>query len=252
MTTLAQYNKWLKEEAIRLEKAFLPFQVNDSVKVSQGFGEKWQPNIYAQFKMKGHNGFDWGMKNLTPIICVAKRAKIVNLGFDGQTKGYGRYVRTLADDGEDVFAHLDRWADLKLGQYVERGQVLGLSDNTGFSTGSHLHYGYRPKGFIYGNGFKGYVDPVPRLQAIYKEENMLNTDELENWAVIKNPGGDSAFVKDGFKYMFGKIDLSNPALHYTFIHNAKFITVDRWDKIPTAKHSAKERLDGKVKDDKPV
>ncbi len=52
------------------------------------------------------------------------------------------YVRILHDDGSmAVYAHLDyEGVDVRLGQQVRRGQRIGRSGNTGFSTGPHLHF----------------------------------------------------------------------------------------------------------------
>ena len=54
--------------------------------------------------------------------------------------GYGKNV--VLDHGNGVesrYAHLKK-IDVKLGQRVERGQVIGLVGSTGRSTGPHLHY----------------------------------------------------------------------------------------------------------------
>lgn len=52
------------------------------------------------------------------------------------------YVRVLHDDGTmAVYAHLAlETVQYPMGKRVERGQVIALSGNTGFSTGPHLHF----------------------------------------------------------------------------------------------------------------
>lgn len=56
------------------------------------------------------------------------------------------------------YAHLDRRAALRVGQWVETGQVIGWVGNSGNASGgpTHLHYGiYLPSG--------GAIDPYPLL-----------------------------------------------------------------------------------------
>ena len=105
------------------------------------------PNpIYNQFGFRRHNGQDLGLVNgqkvYTPIPC-----DVVFIGYEA--KGAGHYVilRTqeqyLFNDeriayAEITFMHMQR-IDVSPGQRVFTGDVLGLGDNTGFSTGSHTH-----------------------------------------------------------------------------------------------------------------
>jgi murein DD-endopeptidase MepM/ murein hydrolase activator NlpD len=53
---------------------------------------------------------------------------------------YGLNVRVQHGDGSmTLYAHLSS-IDVREGQDVSQGQVLGKTGNTGFSTGAHLHY----------------------------------------------------------------------------------------------------------------
>ncbi len=57
-----------------------------------------------------------------------------------QATGYGFHV--IVDHGngvEAIYAHLSR-IDVEKGQYVSKGQILGLGGSTGRSTGPHLHF----------------------------------------------------------------------------------------------------------------
>ncbi len=55
--------------------------------------------------------------------------------------GYGNYVYLKASDGTcAITAHLSR-VSVSLGQQLRTYDLIGLSGNTGNSTGAHLHYG---------------------------------------------------------------------------------------------------------------
>lgn len=59
---------------------------------------------------------------------------------DYEPRGYGKYVVVRHDNGlETVYAHLSA-ITCKQDQRVKAGQELGLSGNTGRSTGPHLHF----------------------------------------------------------------------------------------------------------------
>ncbi len=152
-------------------KHFYPL---DKVFITQYFGQKlWQKDAktgqmyeaYARFGMQGHNGLDFRVKFVdSPLgrreVSASQRGKAI-VGFDA--KGYGHFVRILHPDGsETVYGHLTR-ALIRNGDVVDAQQVIGLTGNSGFSTGAHLHWGYRPPSARYDNGFKGYVDPMTVL-----------------------------------------------------------------------------------------
>ena len=79
----------------------------------------------------------------TPIL--AAESGYVELSMD-TSYGYGRYV--IIDHGngmETVYGHMVQRL-CSVGDYVERGQVIGLVGSTGNSTGPHLHFEVRING----------------------------------------------------------------------------------------------------------
>jgi len=142
------------------------YPLKDKTFLTQLFGEN--PKIYSRFNLKGHNGLDFRTKYPdTPLgrrYVYASLAGVVSEIKNQGNSGYGLFIR-LGHNGDEqtVYGHLFR-TYVKVGQRVTEGEKIGLTDNTGFSTGAHLHFGYRPKGFNYNNGFAGYVDPLPYLK----------------------------------------------------------------------------------------
>ncbi|WP_353422484.1 phage tail tape measure protein [Staphylococcus delphini] len=70
--------------------------------------------------------------------------------------GYGNWVKVISGAMEMIFAHLRDFSKTPpTGKTVKAGDVIGLTGNTGFSTGPHLHFGIRKNGRD--------VDPEPYL-----------------------------------------------------------------------------------------
>jgi len=161
--------------------------------ITQGFGENALD--YSLLGLKGHNGIDF-----RTIHCdkgnawvIASHEGTIISDPDAQSDTAGRYVKILSDevliDGqkckvETIYFHLKSCKHPK-GTKVVRGQLIGISDNTGgFSTGPHLHFGFyilwkRANGTYTkdNNGYGGAVDPMPYLidgQVYQKGDNILS------------------------------------------------------------------------------
>jgi len=117
------------------------------VTLTQGFGEN--PATYAQFGLKGHNGLDYRTKLAdTPTgkrnVLAPYWGKVIEAANQGAKVGYGKFIRLeLKNGGQAVLGHLDSFK-VKVGDSVNPGDVIAVSDNTGFSSAAHLHFGYRP------------------------------------------------------------------------------------------------------------
>lgn len=145
--------------------------------ITQRFGVN--PEAYAVFGYRGHNGLDIGTPNGTRLS-AATDGTVAFAGDD--PGGYGINVYVLSTDGGAwICAHLQRGSlAVAFGDVVSRGEYLGLSDNTGNSTGPHLHVGYRPPHWNPANGYGGWIDPLPWLVALQEEEDGVATiAELE-------------------------------------------------------------------------
>lgn len=135
----------------------------DKVYITQGFG--LNPKMYARYGWKGHNGIDFRVRFAdSPLghrYVVAVDGGIVETT-RADAAGYGTHVRVRHKDGAmTIYAHLSK-SYVSKGQKVGQGDRLGLSGNTGDSTGAHLHFEYRPKGWEKntGNGYAGAADPI--------------------------------------------------------------------------------------------
>jgi hypothetical protein len=102
-----------------------------------------------------HKGLDIGVPTGTPIQAV-KRGTVVHAGESG---GYGNLVTIKHEDGTFTkYAHQSQ-INVKVGQQVEAGDVIGKVGSTGQSTGPHLHFEVRrgsPEGEV--------LDPIAYLE----------------------------------------------------------------------------------------
>ena len=93
---------------------------------------------------RGHKGLDIAAPRGTEIYsaCDGVVSKVNYTGWGG---GYGIYVMVENDDGNTcMYAHMCYTAlDIKEGDVVKRGQLLGYVGTTGNSTGNHLHFEVR-------------------------------------------------------------------------------------------------------------
>lgn len=87
----------------------------------------------------GHNGLDFGVVVGTPIESTMD-GKVTYAGWNNQ--GYGNLVIVENGDYKTYYAHLSS-IPVSVGDSVAAGSTIGLSGNTGNSTGPHLHYEIR-------------------------------------------------------------------------------------------------------------
>lgn len=102
-------------------------------RVSDGWGSRIHP-ISGQLEF--HNGIDISNAAGTPIYATAN-GKVIKVSYES---GYGRYI--VIDHGNGyrtLYAHLYSHQVL-IGDLVQKGQIIALMGNTGYSTGPHLHY----------------------------------------------------------------------------------------------------------------
>ena len=90
-----------------------------------------------------------GIDVSAPYLPVAASAggQVVFVGGD-ECCSYGLYIEIDHGDGYSTrYAHLSQFS-VGLGEFVEQGQIIGVSGTTGHSTGPHLHFELRRNGEI--------------------------------------------------------------------------------------------------------
>ena len=130
-------------------------------------------HIYAQFGLKGHNGVDYGCPIGTPIL-APHNGKVIEAAFDKY--GYGMYVKIENDKEGSILAHLKSFV-VNPGDIITEGTQIGISNNTGNSTGAHLHWGYFRKPRNKSDGYSGTTNPYPFLSENIPTPTLPVTDD---------------------------------------------------------------------------
>lgn len=107
--------------------------------LSSGFGYR-NESIYSNHEPYFHRGIDLASGEGSPILAPSN-GKIVYAGYNDS--GYGNLI--IIDHGyglKTYYAHLAS-IYVKIGESVNRRQVIGSVGNTGHSKGAHLHYEVR-------------------------------------------------------------------------------------------------------------
>lgn len=117
---------------------------------SSGFGWRMHPLTKQR---EFHQGLDIKAQEGVPVIAAAAGTivEVKQKGYLGKTIE----IEHLRSQMKTLYAHLQDYAeDLKVGEQVTRGQLIGYVGNTGRSTGAHLHYG------IYSEQKEQWVNPI--------------------------------------------------------------------------------------------
>lgn len=132
--------------------ALVPYRkpVIGEVEFTSGFGVRVDPFVGRPAM---HTGLDFRASTGDPVRATAN-GKVVSAGWSG---GYGRMIEIDHGNGLSTrYGHLSE-IDVKVGDIVKIGQVIGEVGSTGRSTGPHLHYETRIDGEA--------VDPQKFLRA---------------------------------------------------------------------------------------
>ncbi len=123
-----------KEEMLAALPAIQPVQNKDLKRMASGYGYRIHPILKYR---KMHHGMDFTAPRGTPIYATGK-GKVIRA--DRKSSGFGNHVRI--EHGYNyvtLYAHMSKM-NVKVGQKVNRGDVIGYVGNTGLSAGPHCHY----------------------------------------------------------------------------------------------------------------
>jgi len=147
------------------EGIFLTAPFEGRRRITQMWGVN--PAFYQQFfpggvALRGHNGLDFAMPDHSRLLAT-DQGRVIEIGNDGS--GYGRFIKMQHPWGESLYAHMQGFA-VEAGQFVQRGALLGFSNNSGLSSTPHLHFAIRIFPYNRSDGWGGFSNPLPFLDPL--------------------------------------------------------------------------------------
>jgi len=158
-----------KEKLLAAIPAIQPVKNEDLTRVASGYGYRTDPFTKAR---KFHYGMDFTSPRGTPVYASGDG---VIVRADNNSTGYGNHIRIDHGYGYvSLYGHLYKY-NVKKGQKVQRGDLIGFVGSTGRSEAPHLHYevfkdGDRinPMNFYYGNLTP---EEFAEMQKVAQQEN---------------------------------------------------------------------------------
>ena len=162
-----------KEKLLAAIPSIQPIANDDLTRMASGFG--WRTDPFTKARRR-HKGMDFTATRGTPIYAtsdgIIKRA-------DARALGYGKHIRIDHGFGYlTLYAHLSGY-NVKRGQRVKRGDIIGYVGNTGRSQAPHLHYEIHKDGKAVNpiNFYSGDLNPdefEAMLEAANRENQSLD------------------------------------------------------------------------------
>lgn len=123
-----------KEKLLAAIPAIQPINNEELTRMASGFG--WRSDPFTKAR-KMHYGMDFTSPRGTPIYASGD-GKIIRA--DNNSSGFGKHIRIDHGYGYlSLYAHLSKY-NVKKGQKVKRGDLIGFVGSTGRSEAPHLHY----------------------------------------------------------------------------------------------------------------
>lgn len=151
------------------------------------FPAYWNNGLRQYIYYDGHNGYDYNLWYQPVYAAASGKVIYADLEYSyAPDHGYGNMIMLAHGHGYvTLYGHLSKFL-IKKGQKVHRGQEIGVSGNTGHSTGPHLHFTVfhnctpvDPYGWTGGG-----TDPLESYQ------NESSVPLWRQWPLIVNPPPD--------------------------------------------------------------
>jgi len=129
-----------KEVLLSAIPSIQPINNENLRRMASGYG--WRTDPFTKSR-RMHKGMDFSAPTGTPIYAPSD-GKVIRV--DSRSAGYGKHIRIDHGFGYvTLYAHLSEY-NVRRGQRVKRGDVIGFVGNTGRSVAPHLHYEIRKDG----------------------------------------------------------------------------------------------------------
>ena len=163
---VAEINRLMAESDVVPSAEGFIWPVTTSKMISSPQGNRVSPG--NGIGSSNHKGVDICNVSYSSKIYATKSGKVLIASMpysdpDGGSSGYGNYV--VIDHGggmSTLYAHMSI-VKVSVGQYVTQGDVIGVTGNTGASTGPHLHYEVHSTTMVNGRAVTVYENPLNYL-----------------------------------------------------------------------------------------
>jgi len=163
--------RFYDEEAKALQSFFLKAPLNYSRISSRYTKRRFHP---VQKRWKAHLGTDYAAARGTPIVSTADGTVIAS----SYTSGNGNYVKVRHNDKYTTqYLHMTK-RNVRRGQRVKQGDVIGFVGSTGLATGPHVCYRF----WVHGRQVDPYRQKLPTAKHIepeHKDEYLAEIEDLK-------------------------------------------------------------------------
>ena len=174
--------EYLDQDAKNLRRAFLQSPIKFG-RISSRYNLRRRIALYGN-RIRPHRGTDFAAPVGTPIMSTAN-GTITEVSY---TRANGRYVKVKHNNTYTTqYLHMQK-ANVKVGQFVEQGDVIGFVGVTGYTSGPHVCYRF------WRNGRE--VDPFKQKLPEAKPINESLKKKYLNDIVLIKSQIDSVIIKN--------------------------------------------------------